>query len=172
MNILFCPLQLQLLKARQLASELGRRRIVAQFAENGIEAERLVLLPHVSSFAEHMALYCQVDIGLDPFPYNGATTTCEALSMGVPVVTLRGERHVGRVGASILTRVGLPELVADSLEEYREVAVRLATDSDRRNKIRGELREQLMNSSLTDAETLTRELEQAYLEMLEAARSR
>jgi len=161
-----------LLKARQLASELGRRRIVAQFAENGIEAERLVLLPHVSSFAEHMALYCQVDIGLDPFPYNGATTTCEALSMGVPVVTLRGERHVGRVGASILTRVGLPELVADSLEEYREVAVRLATDSDRRNKIRGELREQLMNSSLTDAETLTRELEQAYLEMLEAARSR
>ena len=65
-------------------------------------------------------MYHRVDIALDPFPYNGTTTTCEALWMGVPVVTLRGGRHAGRVGASLLSQIGLPNLIANSVEEYVE----------------------------------------------------
>ena len=72
-----------------------------------------------------------MDIALDPFPYNGTTTTCEALWMGVPVITLRGHRHAGRVGASLLTQIGLTDLIANSIEEYVEIAVALAGNSGR-----------------------------------------
>jgi len=141
------------------------------FAEQGLSAERLLLLSHVESFREHIELYKQVDIGLDPFPYNGATTTCEALTMGVPVITLRGDRHVGRVGASILRHVGLDDLVADDLDEYRRLALGLASNAERLQNIRSSMRTTMMSSSLTDTATLTRELEDAFADKLRVAQN-
>jgi predicted O-linked N-acetylglucosamine transferase (SPINDLY family) len=91
-----------------------------------------------------------VDIGLDPFPYNGTTTTCEALWMGVPVITLRGNRHAGRVGASILTRVGLEGLIAESEVQYVEIGIKLAQDLDGLKKLRAEMRSRMQASPLCD----------------------
>ena len=120
-----------------------------------------------SSFAEHLEKYGEIDIALDVFPYNGVTTTCEALWMGVPVVTLRGSTHVSRVASSILARVGLEELAADTPEDYLSIALRLSGDADRLQALRLGLRERLRNSPLLDAAGFTRSLEDAYLGMME-----
>ena len=79
-----------------------------------------------TEFASHFGAYANVDVALDTFPYHGTTTTCEALSMGVPVVTLAGVTHVSRVGVSLLTSVGLKELIAQSPEEYVKIAANLS----------------------------------------------
>ena len=114
---------------------------------------------------EHLALYDRVDIALDPFPYNGTTTTCEALWMGVPVVTLRGDRHAGRVGASLLTQVGLSDLIADSTEAYVEMAVALTSDPARLCELRQSLRPRMAASPLCDAPAFARKVEAAYRTM-------
>ena len=107
----------------------------------------------------------KIDIGLDPFPYNGTTTTCEALWMGVPVVSLRGDRHSGRVGASILTRLDLADLVADTTAVYVEKAAELANDLERLSEMRHGLRDQLERSSMCDAPNFARDIEAAYRDM-------
>ena len=104
----------------------------------------------------------EVDIALDPFPFNGSTTTFEALWMGVPVVTLRGERFVGRVGSSVLTALGLPELIATTAADYVARAVALARDAERRRRLRRELRPRLKASALMDAPAHARAVEAAY----------
>ncbi len=91
--------------------------------------------------------------------------------MGVPVITLRGDRHVGRVGASILTRVGLEDLVAENLDEYRQLALTLASNVERRQDIRASLRATMRSSPLTDTATLTSELEAVFAEKLRVAQS-
>ncbi len=106
------------------------------FAGHGIAPERLDLRGHMDEPGDHMGLYCQADIALDPFSDNGTTTTCETLWMGVLVVTLSGERHAGRVGTSILNRLGLSELATATLEEYVETAVGLAGRLDELAEIR------------------------------------
>jgi predicted O-linked N-acetylglucosamine transferase (SPINDLY family) len=103
-----------------------------------------------------------MDVGLDPFPYCGGITTCEALSMGVPVVTLSGKTAVGRVGRSILSNVGLTELVAESADRYVQIAIGLANDPDRLKQLRGELRPRLIASPMMTGERLTRDIEAAY----------
>ena len=108
--------------------------------------ERVELAAWLPGTAAHLALYHQVDIALDPFPYNGTATTCEALWMGVPVVTLRGDRHAGRVGASLLTRIGLTDLIANSVEEYLEIAVALAHNPERLSDLRRVLRPRMAAS--------------------------
>jgi protein O-GlcNAc transferase len=80
----------------------------------------------------YLKSYSNVDIGLDTYPYNGGTTTCEALWMGVPVITLVGERHVSRMGLSILSTVGLTELITHTPEEYVNLCVKLANDIEHR----------------------------------------
>ena len=97
-----------------------------------------------------LGCYAQMDVALDPFPYNGTTTTCEALWMGVPVVTLAGDRHIARVGASLLTAVGHPEWVASSREEYIRIAIGLARDRAGRAALRTGLRDALRASPLGD----------------------
>lgn len=154
-----------LLKAYGLSAASARQEMLARFARHGIGPDRLILLPPVASSEAHLATYRQIDIALDPFPYNGTTTTLEALWMGVPVISLTGSTHVSRVGLSILSRAGLADLVAASAEEYLAKAVALAGDAARRQVLRAGLRAQLRASPLLDGKTFTREVESAYLDM-------
>src|ERR1700742_5126639 len=108
--------------------------------ERGVAADRIELVGWLASAADHLALYDRIDIALDPFPYNGTTTTCEALWMGVPVVTLRGDRHAGRVSASLLTQLDLTDWIAGSADEYLEIAARLALDPVQLAALRQSLR--------------------------------
>jgi predicted O-linked N-acetylglucosamine transferase (SPINDLY family) len=156
------PTACLLLKARALADEQTRDRLRQAFAVQGIAPERIEMIGRVASSAEHLALYNRVDIGLDTFPYNGHTTTCEALWMGAPVITLAGQTHAGRVGVSLLTHAGLPELIAGSCEAYAELAVELASDPDRLQSLRRLLRRQIQHSPLTDAKGFAQDVEAAY----------
>jgi predicted O-linked N-acetylglucosamine transferase (SPINDLY family) len=106
-----------------------------------------------------------VDIALDPFPYNGTTTTCEALYMGVPVVTLAGTMHPGRVGASLLSCIGLPDLVAKDEDDYIRIAAALAADEPRRIGLRRDLRGMVMASPLCDAAGYAARMEGALRKM-------
>lgn len=156
------------LKAYGLAAASARQDLLARFARHGIEAARLELLPPMDAFGEHLGAYRHIDIALDTFPYNGTTTTLEALWMGVPVVSLAGNTHVARIGLSVLSRAGLAELVAFSPQEYLAKALSLANDSGKRDELRKSMRARLRNSSLLDAKSFTRKLESAYREIWEA----
>jgi predicted O-linked N-acetylglucosamine transferase (SPINDLY family) len=137
-------------------------RYLELFAEHGIRAERLELVPWIPGRAGHLGTYGRVDIALDPFPYNGGTTSLEALWMGVPFVTLRGNRFISRMGASILTQLGLPELIAESEADYVAKAVALASDRKRLTELRSELRPTMAASPLCDAPTFARNMEAAF----------
>lgn len=154
-----------LLKSKQLADDFTRNRYFDLFSKFGVKMERIKMLPVTASTFEHLALYNRVDIGLDPFPYNGTTTTCEALWMGVPVISLTGNRHAARTGTSILTRVGLPELIANTNSEYIEIAATLAKDIDRLDELREKLRQQIKESSLCDSEKFISSLEETFTVM-------
>ncbi|HEY9154532.1 MAG TPA: hypothetical protein VIM69_05340, partial [Opitutaceae bacterium] len=118
--------------------------------EAGIDLSRLVCLPGTCTAAEHLGCYEQIDVALDPFPYSGTTTTCEALWCGVPVISLRGDRHASRVGASLLTAVGHPEWIAADTDAYVRIASDLATRRDQLPEIRAGLRLQMNASPLLD----------------------
>jgi predicted O-linked N-acetylglucosamine transferase (SPINDLY family) len=119
---------------------------------------------HEQSAADHLQRYHEVDLALDTFPYNGTTTTCEALWMGVPVLTLQGRCHAGRVGASLLSRVGLQEFVAQNQSDYVEKAVAWAERRESLGELRSSLRERLLGSPVMDAGRLARGLETAFRE--------
>jgi predicted O-linked N-acetylglucosamine transferase (SPINDLY family)/SAM-dependent methyltransferase len=138
-----------------------RRRLAAGFEALGVDPARLVAHGFDRAPA-YLHSYHQIDIALDTFPYNGGTTTCEALWMGVPVVSWKGGRHVARLGASILNHVGLGDLVADSGEDYVALALALAADVDRLRSLRAALRERMGASPLMDHAGFTRELEAAF----------
>jgi protein O-GlcNAc transferase len=110
----------------------------------------------------YLELYNAVDIALDPFPYNGVTTTCDALWMCVPVISLAGRMSVSRQGVRFLRTVGLGELLAETLEDYVRIATELADDLARLEDLRCRLRERMSRSPLMDAQRLTRDLEAAY----------
>jgi predicted O-linked N-acetylglucosamine transferase (SPINDLY family) len=153
------------LKYKPLTDAATRQRFHDLFAQHGVNSDRVQLLGHVSSFAEHLALYHQIDIGLDSFPYNGTTTTCEALWMGIPVITVAGQSHAARVGMSLLANLGLTDLIAVSLEEYVELAKRLAQDRDRLRFLRSNLRYLMSRSPLTNGRAFTQILESVYRQM-------
>ncbi|MHB1233913.1 MAG: O-linked N-acetylglucosamine transferase, SPINDLY family protein [Burkholderiales bacterium] len=136
-----------------------REHVAAQFARHGIDADRLILAAADEAAADHLARYHAVDISLDPFPFNGSTTSFESLWMGVPVLTLAGEAMVGRWGATILTQVGLTAWIADDEENYLEIAQALAADLPRLAALRGSLRSRVAASSLCDAPRYTRHWE-------------
>ena len=154
-----------LLKARQLADAGAKRRLQRLFGARGVDGERLEMTGPVAGHGEHLAFYANVDIALDPFPYNGTTTTCEALWMGVPVVTLNGRVHRARVGASILEHVGVDELVTQSADAYVESALALARDRQRLEQLRRTLRERVARSTLTDVGRAVEAVESAYRDM-------
>ncbi|OGU10243.1 MAG: hypothetical protein A2075_21575 [Geobacteraceae bacterium GWC2_58_44] len=154
-----------LVKGYALADPGSRGRLAALFAAHGVAPERLELLGNTASYREHLGLYRRVDIALDTFPYHGTTTTCEALWMGVPVVTLLGAGHRSRVGASLLGSVGLQRLVAQQAEGYRDAALELARDAARLAKLRRTLRQTMAASPLTDGRGFTGKLESAFREI-------
>ncbi|MFI4976963.1 MAG: glycosyltransferase, partial [Caulobacterales bacterium] len=154
-----------LLKGGAFSDEGARQWFHARFEQRGVAPERVQLKGYAAHTADHLALYADIDIGLDPFPYNGTTTTCEALWMGVPVVALLGDRHAARVSASLLTRVGLEELIATDAPAYVDIAARLAGDPARLAEIRRTLRPRMAASPLTDAPAFARKLERAYRQM-------
>ena len=153
------------LKNASLVDPETQARYRDLFASHGIAAARVELVAYVPDKGGHLGLYNRIDIALDTFPYNGTTTTCEALWMGVPVVTWRGDRHAGRVGASLLAVVGLDELVAPSVESYVALAQDLAAQPERLAAISRSLRGRLEGSPLLDARGLARAVEDAYREM-------
>ncbi len=147
------------LKARQLADPFIQERILAKFAQHGINSNRLILLPNTPSY---MADYNKIDIALDTFPRTGGVTTADALWMGVPVITMAGQRYIERQGASILNAIGLDELITTTPEEYITRAVTLAKDYTLRVELKTSLRERMTNSPLCDGRDLALALENTY----------
>lgn len=161
-----------LLKAALLQNDRARDRVLAHFARAGVAADRVELRGWSSGRDTHLSAYADVDIALDTFPYNGTTTTCEALWMGVPVVTLAGDVHMARVGATLLASVGLDALVAQTPNAYVDAAVNLAHDRERLAEMRRDMRRRLLASPLLDHAGYTRRLEAAYRELWRAWCSR
>jgi predicted O-linked N-acetylglucosamine transferase (SPINDLY family) len=147
------------LKAGTLADPLLCASCLAQFVAAGVAAERIELRSHLLETGEHLGAYNEIDIGLDPLVYNGTTTTCEALWMGVPVISLIGDRHAARVGYDILSRIGLGELAAADTASYIATAATLAADVPRLAQIRRELRARVQRSPLCDAPRFAKQFE-------------
>lgn len=150
-----------LIKNAQLTDVTLQRRLHTQLVQLGVDSERVDFIGRTSK-EEHMAAFSRVDIALDTFPYHGTTTTCDTLWMGVPVITLAGESHVSRVGVSLLTRIGLSELIADAKEGYIENAVRLANSGKKLSHLRQNLRVMFEDSGLCDGLSFTQNVESAY----------
>ena len=151
------------------ARDLSRAPILAAFrkrlAAGGLDLARCELIGYVAGGPANLAAYSRADIGLDPVPFAGGATTREMLWMGLPVITLAGASRAARIGASLLTRAGLPELVAASPDDYVRIAGDLAADLPRLAALRRDLRRRVAASPLVDASRHTRELEQAYRQL-------
>jgi protein O-GlcNAc transferase len=157
--LMFCP------KGR------ARERVRAFLGERGMAPDRVELAGFLPRW-EHLNLYQRIDIGLDPFPYNGMTTTCDALWMGAPVLTLPGKMPISRAGLSILTSIGLEEFAAPSEEDYVRMAVGLAGNLARLADLRATMRARMRASPLMDAPRFARNVEAAYQSMWERWRHR
>ena len=145
-------------------SQRQRCEIAAIFSEAGVAAERLQFVTPVRR-GEYLRLYDRIDICLDPLIYNGITTSCDALWMGVPVITRVGDTAPGRAGLSILSNLDLPELIAQTDDQFIEITARLATDSVERSHLRAALRDRMVESPLMDGPRFAQRVEAAYLEM-------
>jgi predicted O-linked N-acetylglucosamine transferase (SPINDLY family) len=150
-----------MMQANGLGDAATQQYVRDTFGKHGIAADRLLLLDW-GSFDQYLAQFHQIDIALDTFPFTGHTTTCHSLWMGVPVVTLAGRTPIARVGVSLLSNLGLGELIIDTPDAYVEIASQLAGDWERLEQLRAGMRERMSRSPLLDARTFTRNLEEAY----------
>ncbi len=150
-----------ILKWKTLAKVEEQRRISRRFAERGIDPGRLDLRRDVA-FGKHLAEYADMDVALDPFPFSGGMTSCEALWQGVPVVTLPRRRPASRQTLAFLTALDLTELAAKNEDEYVRIAADLARDTQRLRRLRAEQRARMAGSALCDGAGFTRNLEAAY----------
>ena len=141
------------------------QRCHQSFVQAGVAPERLRILPREPSDWQHLDLYNQVDIGLDSYPFNGCVNTLESLWMGVPVVTLSGDRYVSRMGSTILHNCGLGSFVASGPAQFVSKAAALARHPDALAQIRMSLRTRMLQSPIGDARAYARDLEEAYLGM-------
>ena len=151
-----------ILKSVSFSEDAERQRIRKLLTDSGIDDRRIRILPWVEGRMNHLSCYNEVDTCLDPIPYGGATTTCEALWMGIPVVTLAGEGMMGRLSASILQSAGLSQWIASDIGKYVDIAVELAAKGVRPQESRYELREWIKRSPLANARRLTNALEECY----------
>lgn len=154
------------LKAKALSDDRIGATIIEKFEREGIKADRIEIRGYSASVAEHMSMYADVDIALDTWPYNGTTTSCEALWMGVPVVSLTGPVHASRVGATILRAVGLGSLAVDTADAYVRIAGTLAADTNRLAGLRAGLRNAMSHSDLCNAEQFARVFGEAIEQMM------
>lgn len=157
-----CPGSSLLIKTGELGKESMRAMLAARFAAEGIDTDRLRLVGRIESDRGHLALYDEMDLALDTFPYAGTTTTCQALWQGVPVLTLEGRAHAGRVGVSLLRAVGEDAFIAPDADAYARLASDAFARGPRTAADRAALREQIRRSPLLDHAGLTRRLEDAY----------
>jgi predicted O-linked N-acetylglucosamine transferase (SPINDLY family) len=141
-----------------------RQRLLDQFRQAGVDPPRIEFIDRQSRI-EYLRQYGRIDISLDTFPYSGHTTTLDSLWMGVPVVTLVGKTVVGRTGLSQLSNLGLPELAAQTPEQYVQIAAELAGDLPRLAGLRSTLRGRMQASPLMDATRFARNIEAAYRQM-------
>jgi protein O-GlcNAc transferase len=155
------------LKSKFFTNSEIKSRYLNLFAKQGIEISRIRLLSFLAKKEDHLGMYNTIDIGLDPFPYNGTTTTCEALWMGVPTITLKGNRHSSRVGTSIMTHIGLEEFIAKDEQEYINIAIQLANNTLCLANIRAHLRQQLQDSTLCDSDQFAQDIEGVYANLYE-----
>jgi predicted O-linked N-acetylglucosamine transferase (SPINDLY family) len=150
------------IKNKALSEQEARERLVSDFTRLGIPQHRIYMSGLVESLKGHLETYGIIDVALDTSPYHGTTTTCEALWMGVPVVSLIGSSHVSRVGLSLLNSIGARELSAATREEYIGIAVRLASDREALSLLRSGLRDRMRLSPLMDETGFTRRLEAVF----------
>jgi protein O-GlcNAc transferase len=150
-----------LLKTKQLSDPAVCEMTRQRFAACGIAPERLLLGGTVAAAGEHLAAYNKVDIALDTFPYPGVTTSVEALWMGVPVLSMRGDRFLSRTARSIAHNAGLPDWIAADADDYVNKAVASASDLDRLSALRSGLRQQVLASPLFDVSRFARNFEEA-----------
>ena len=155
------------MKYRGLGDPTVQRRYFDLFAAQGIPPQRLELSPF-SPYADYLAAYQQLDVALDPFPFSGSVTTCEALWMGVPVVTCPGETFASRHSLSHLSNLGLTELIARDRDQYVELAVSLAADLPRLVELRAGLRQRMAASPLCDGKRFSRALASLLRSLWEA----
>ncbi len=153
------------LKSKIFLEQEGQDFTYARFKKHGIHRDRVLLREYAPDYVSHMSAYREIDIALDPFPYNGTTTTCEALWMGVPVVALQGDSHAARVSTSILNKLGLKHLIATDQINYKKIAITLANDEQKLCELREKMRETMNSSKLTDGKEFTLELEKLYKKM-------
>jgi protein O-GlcNAc transferase len=157
------------LRASALRDPGALAALRADLGRAGIDPLRVDFPDYAPTAAAGLEGYADIDVALDPTPYNGTTTTCEALWMGVPVVALAGDCHAARVGASLLHHAGLPELVADTPAQYAEIALELAADRQRLADLRRGLREHVAGSPLGDGRRLAASFERAFEDALAKA---
>ena len=143
---------------------IARQRLLDHLNNNGIDSSRVEFVDRQPR-PQYLQSYHRIDLGLDSFPYNGHTTTMDSLWMGVPVVSLSGKTVVGRGGKSVLTNVGLPELIARTPQEYVQIAVQLVSDLPKLKELRLTLRRRMEQSPLMDAPRFARNIEAAYRDM-------
>jgi predicted O-linked N-acetylglucosamine transferase (SPINDLY family) len=157
-----------IMKSRGLGDVGSRDRLLRGFTAHGIAPQRIELIEANQGLTDHLALYGRIDIALDTFPYHGTTTTCEAMWMGVPTVSLVGQVHHSRVGLSLLTSVGLPWLAVEGVDPYVALAGKLAGDLPALVRLRQDMRQRVAASPLCDAARLTRAIEVEYRQMINA----
>lgn len=151
-----------IIKSAGLQDPDTRTFISGRFKALGLDPERIELIARTSSYQSHMELYNRIDISLDTFPYNGTTTTCESLWMGVPVITLAGSQHAGRVGNSLLHQTGLTKYIANHIDAYVNNAISLADDLQQQTGIRASLRTNMSASPLCNGAEFTQAVETIY----------
>lgn len=155
-----------LLKNKVFESDDEKNFAVKRLESFGFDVGRVIFRPFSK---EHMREYNYMDIALDTFPYTGGITTCEALYMGVPVVSLYGDRHGSRVGLGILTNVGLEDFAVDNLDDYIARAVMLANDRGLLRLLKKKLRRMVEKSPLMDAPSYIREVQDVFVKILDDA---
>ncbi len=139
----------------------AQKRILQWMASKGIDSSRLYFIPRLE-YADYLINLATVDIALDPFPYNGGTTSIDTLAMGVPFVTLAGRHSIARGGVSLLSNVGLSDFIAESPEEYVSIIKRYADHPEMLAEIRMNLRQRMESSAIMDSEAFVRDFEQMY----------